>query len=82
MSGDCAWGSAERAWLLAHARAAIAEELGIGPADPTPVPESCARLGAVFVTLDRSGELRGCVGTLVEDRTLADVVAAMAVAAA
>lgn len=70
--------------LLAQARHAIAEALGIEPPAP-PLPElaALAQPGATFVTLhDRDGELRGCIGRLEAVRPLLDDVRANAVAAA
>lgn len=61
--------------LVTLARAAIAEELG-GPAVKRPEP--CGAWleapTAVFVSLHRHGELRGCVGTLEAQRPLFDEV--------
>jgi AmmeMemoRadiSam system protein B/AmmeMemoRadiSam system protein A len=70
--------------LLAHARRAIAEALGIElPASPLPDLAALAQPGATFVTLhDRDGELRGCIGRLEAVRPLLDDVRANAVAAA
>ena len=68
--------------LLALARSAIAEELGLS----TPLDSvSHARLeerSATFVTLKQAGGLRGCVGSLQAVRALRDDVRANAVAAA
>ncbi|MBX3627429.1 MAG: AmmeMemoRadiSam system protein B [Rhizobacter sp.] len=70
--------------LLAHARRAIAEALGVElPASPLPDLAALAQPGATFVTLhDRDGELRGCIGRLEAVRPLLDDVRANAVAAA
>jgi len=68
--------------LLKLARGAIAAELGHAV---TPVPRSAwlAEPGASFVTLlTRSGELRGCIGSLQARRPLALDVQENAVAAA
>lgn len=74
--------------LLLLARHAIAERLGVAPAPDMPGqpdlsshPE-LARPGAVFVTLTRQGDLRGCIGSLEARRPLAEDVAANARAAA
>lgn len=69
------------ALLLAHARAAIARQLG---GDTTPLAEhpALARRAATFVTLKKNGELRGCMGSLRPQRPLGEDVAANAVAAA
>ena len=68
--------------VLALARSAIAEKLGLaGTLDPV----SHARLeerSATFVTLKQAGGLRGCVGSLQAVRALRDDVRANAVAAA
>ncbi|PTD97966.1 AmmeMemoRadiSam system protein A [Pseudothauera lacus] len=67
--------------LLARARAALRRALC---ADPAPLPdgEALAGRGATFVTLHRQGRLRGCIGSLRPQRSLAEDVAANAVAAA
>lgn len=70
--------------LLVLARNAIAENLGVAHAtspDMTAYPELAQR-GAVFVTLTRNGELRGCIGSLEAWRLLHDDVIANARAAA
>ena len=67
--------------LLALARGAIEQALGRGPG-ATPDAAWLREAGAVFVTLRRDGELRGCVGSLEPHRPLAEDVAANAVAAA
>jgi AmmeMemoRadiSam system protein B/AmmeMemoRadiSam system protein A len=67
--------------LLALARGAIEQALGRGPGTTT----NAAWLresGAVFVTLRRNGELRGCVGSLEPHRPLAEDVVANAISAA
>jgi uncharacterized protein len=67
--------------VLALARSAIAEQLGLGALDTV----SHARLeerSATFVTLKQAGGLRGCVGSLQAVRALRDDVRANAVAAA
>ena len=68
--------------LLALARAAIAEKLGLASALDA---VSHARLevrSATFVTLKQAGSLRGCVGSLQATRALREDVRANAVAAA
>jgi AmmeMemoRadiSam system protein A len=72
----------ERAWLLAHARAAIAERFGTAPLGAHPPSAVLMNACGAFVSLHRLGELRGCIGTLARDRRLDEVVAEMAVAAA
>jgi AmmeMemoRadiSam system protein A len=67
--------------LLRLARGAIAEALG----ETVATPEPAAWLdepGATFVTLTREGELRGCIGTLIAERSLHEDVTANARAAA
>ncbi|HET98038.1 MAG TPA: AmmeMemoRadiSam system protein A [Desulfurivibrio alkaliphilus] len=65
-------------FLLALARAVIAERLGLATAEP-PLPPGCdaALLGqrrGVFVTLKRNGQLRGCIGSLSPRQPLLDGV--------
>lgn len=73
--------------LLELARRSIAEVLGTiappseEPSDPA-LEERLARPGAVFVTLKRDGELRGCIGSLQAHRSLREDCASNAVAAA
>jgi AmmeMemoRadiSam system protein A len=67
--------------LLALARAAIAEKLGV----PTPFFDEAQWLdepGATFVTLTCAGALRGCIGSLVAERPLRTDVENNALAAA
>jgi AmmeMemoRadiSam system protein A len=67
--------------LLAIARSAIGTELGIGQiADANHA--ALAQPAATFVTLKRSGELRGCIGSLKPLRALAVDVRENAIAAA
>jgi uncharacterized protein len=77
---------ADRAALLSHARTAVAAHLAGDSPPPPPAPAQCPageRPAAAFVTVRGPGRvLRGCIGRLTADRPLADVVAAMAVAAA
>ncbi len=75
--------------LLALARAAIGQALGLGAAaalsrEPANAPEEAwlEHEAAVFVTLTRNGALRGCIGTLQARRPLREDLAANAVAAA
>ncbi len=63
----------ERRWLIARARAAIAYELATGSIDPLDdqdVPEHLWLPGACFVTLERRGDLVGCIGSLEQTRPL------------
>lgn len=67
--------------LLAQSRAAIAARLGLATANAPDHP-ALAAPGASFVTLQRGGALRGCIGSLGARRPLGDDVRANAVAAA
>lgn len=69
--------------LLAIARGAIEEALGVAPRrrDEDPAPW-LRRPGATFVTLTHDGRLRGCVGSLAAERSLHEDVAQNALAAA
>jgi AmmeMemoRadiSam system protein A len=67
--------------LVALARNAIASEFGEMAAD-LPQPDWLNEPGAVFVTLTRHGELRGCIGSLEAHRSLLDDVQSNARAAA
>jgi len=62
--------STERGRVLTRlARASIARTLGV-PVDEPPRPDWLKAPGAVFVTLTRNGELRGCIGSLEARRSL------------
>jgi AmmeMemoRadiSam system protein A len=69
--------------LVAWARASIAQALG-GPKATPPEGAWAGERRGTFVTLrwKRDGDLQGCIGNLGGDRTLADDVAANAIAAA
>jgi AmmeMemoRadiSam system protein A len=67
--------------LLAIARESLAETFGLGEPGDHPEPW-LAEPGATFVTLRRSGLLRGCVGSLRAYRPLRDDVRANSRAAA
>lgn len=67
--------------LLAHARSAIAQRLGL-PSVPVQQAPFLSDPGATFVTLKVEGELRGCVGSLQPRRPLGEDVRANAEAAA
>lgn len=67
--------------LLAIARAAIAEQLGV-PAPPIEAAQWLDEPGATFVTLTCAGALRGCIGSLVAERALRADVESNALAAA
>jgi len=70
--------------LIALARAAIAQRLGTdgAAAPPTDAPLWLRQAGATFITLTRSGKLRGCLGSLEARRALGDDVVANAISAA
>ncbi|HEY6853814.1 MAG TPA: AmmeMemoRadiSam system protein A [Gemmatimonadales bacterium] len=73
---------ADRRALLAAARGAIEARVCGRPAPPTAeIPAGAQRRG-VFVTLERGGELRGCIGRVESRQPLAELVPAMALAAA
>ncbi|WP_257310144.1 AmmeMemoRadiSam system protein A [Geothrix fuzhouensis] len=67
--------------LLLIARGAIAEKLGLAGAT-VPLASWLEEPGASFVTLNRHGSLRGCMGTLAPVESLGEDVAANARAAA
>jgi AmmeMemoRadiSam system protein A len=67
--------------LLSIARCAIAERLGLSAIDATS-HDALGQLAATFVTLKRSGELRGCIGSLKPLRPLGIDVRENAIAAA
>jgi len=67
--------------VLALARSAIAEHLGLGTL-PVVTHTRLEQPSSTFVTLRQRGELRGCVGSLLRLRTLRADVRANAVAAA
>jgi len=81
----CPLSAEDRRWLLARARSAIAHELSARTPDPLAdedVPEHTLVPGATFVTLERDGELVGCIGSLEPRRPLWRDVARNARAAA
>lgn len=83
MSADTFPIAAERGkWLIGLARAAIARAWGTHGAETSPPPAWLQEPGAVFVTLTRHGELRGCIGSLEAHRPLAMDLEANARAAA
>lgn len=73
----------ERTYLLRVAREEIVASLE-GRPTMIEAPPATALLepGGAFVSLHRSGELRGCIGSLLRDRPLHEVVRDMASAAA
>lgn len=69
--------------LIALARSAIAEELGLNVEPPTTDGLSWLQAdAATFITLTKQGELRGCIGTLEACRPLMEDLRANAIAAA
>jgi AmmeMemoRadiSam system protein A len=75
----------ERRILLDLARASIQHGLHHHqplPVDPRDYPESLQALRATFVTLEKQGQLRGCIGTLIAHQPLVQDIAAHAYAAA
>jgi len=68
--------------VLALARSAIAEKLGLSTSLDAVSDARLDELSATFVTLKQAGGLRGCVGSLHPLRALRDDVRANAVAAA
>jgi hypothetical protein len=75
----------ERNLLLKLARLAMTEAVNgrkIKPLDLSTMPVRLQALGATFVTLTESGELRGCIGSLEPYLPLAEDVREHAVAAA
>lgn len=73
------------ATLVAQARGAIADELGIEDGTAGPADDGApwlAEPGATFVTLTQKGHLRGCIGSLVARRPVLVDVRSNAVAAA
>lgn len=73
-----------RKGLLALARKSIENRLKVGELRPLPLSdEPVLNLpGAVFVTLEHKGRLRGCIGTMEPRTTLQDAVAGFAVSSA
>jgi AmmeMemoRadiSam system protein A len=73
----------DRQRLLRIARDSIVAHVGGGPFPENAVcdGEPSGRRGGAFVTLLKSGELRGCVGHIEMDEPLVDVVRRCAVAA-
>ncbi|HTN28686.1 MAG TPA: AmmeMemoRadiSam system protein A, partial [Burkholderiales bacterium] len=68
--------------LLALARAAIAQKLGAGNAGPTIDQGWLSQTAATFVTIQKEGKLRGCIGSLEAVRPLRDDIGENALAAA
>jgi MEMO1 family protein len=79
---DAAYGAEHGRMLLRIARASIADALGAGRGSPPANAPWLRESRATFVTLTQGDELRGCVGALEAQRSLAEDVAANARAAA
>jgi uncharacterized protein len=73
---------ADQRALLAAARGAIAARLQGGPAPAVVATPAAGERRGVFVTLERDGELRGCIGRVEAQQPLSELVPAMALAAA
>ncbi len=82
-AADVPLGDADKRTLLRLARETIRRYLATEtvPLARDLSPVLCRRQGA-FVTLEKHGQLRGCIGHMAEDRQLAQVVGAMALQAA
>jgi AmmeMemoRadiSam system protein A len=80
--GNGSAGEARGRLLLALARGAIAESLGLPAAAPAQQLPWLREPGATFVTLKSEGRLRGCVGSIRARRPLGEDVRANARAAA
>ncbi len=76
-------GPADRKYLLALARETISRYLTI---KMVPLPRLSSPIlrepHGVFVTLKKRGDLRGCIGNMITDRPLAELVGAMALQSA
>jgi AmmeMemoRadiSam system protein A len=84
-STEPVYGAEARRALLAIARDSIDHGLAHGTAlqpDLAALPPELGEPRAAFVTLHLDGQLRGCIGSLVAQRPLAEDVAANAFAAA
>lgn len=67
--------------LLAYARSVITQRLQ-GTAHHTPKDEAFLQVCGVFVTLHKSGDLRGCIGYVKGYKNIVDSIREMAIAAA
>ncbi len=73
----------ERSFLLDLARRSVEARLqGLPPPDLSSAPSRLRAGRGAFVTLQRSGELRGCIGWMSTNRPLCEVVRDVAAAAA
>jgi len=71
----------DRALLLRVARNAIAAHVAGGSSSAVGQSDVLSKLGGVFVSVHRHGDLRGCIGHIAADLRLDQVVAQCAVAA-
>ncbi len=69
-------------FVLKHAARAILAKLNVAGAAAGPVAPELRAPGASFVTLQKDGKLRGCIGSVVAHRPLIDDIAENAVRAA
>ena len=74
--------AADRAALLALARATLEAHLAGRPLPSLPAVPGAALLRGAFVTIKERGALRGCIGHVAADRELGAVVREVTVAAA
>lgn len=73
----------EKTWILQQARHTIAETIGVESLAPAIIDDKTLRMTCgVFVTIIRSGRLRGCIGMIESEKPLYRTVAEMAAAAA
>src|SRR5678815_2828090 len=83
MAYDHSLSDDEKRELLRIARATLREFLHSGRIPPgKPHKDTLLRMAGAFVTLHKEGDLRGCIGTVVETTPLYKTVQEMAVAAA
>src|SRR5436190_15504005 len=73
--------ASDRALLLRVARNAIAAHVAGGSPAAAGQSDVLSRMGGVFVSVHRHGDLRGCIGHLAADLRLEQVIAQCAVAA-
>jgi hypothetical protein len=73
---------AARRALLALARRAVAACLNGAPPPALDDPDLPAFEAGAFVTIEKGGQLRGCIGSLEADRPVAETVARVAASAA
>lgn len=68
----------QKQFLLATARTAIATELGIQTIAPAPPEVPVTHTSGAFVTIRKSGALRGCIGTMESSQPLPTLISDMA----